>query len=206
MNFRITFSIKFAIVGNDMKTRSDAIQNNLIELGSQSVVTTPFGAAVVFSCSYSMTIDVASEDYTAVGASVSDTFHATGSLAKGFAMIFNNREPATFLLGNVVTVAITWSVKELPTLTFFLQECRVQHGATMIPIVKAGCYAAQLDVLPNSNSDGFSYQVFKAVGETNPNQKISCKVNICEVGKCQHPTANSQCPSAGDDLFYGYKV
>ena len=189
-----------------MNTRSDDIQDNLIALGSQSVVTTPFGAAIIFTCTYPTSIDVASEDYTAVGASVIDTFSATGSLAAGFSMLLNNGNPTTFLLGNVVAVDIIWSIKALSTLTFILQECSVHHGATIISIVKKSCFSEQLDVIPNSSGHGFSYQVFKAVGETNLNQKIKCKVNMCEVGQCQHPTTNSQCPSAGNDLFFGYKV
>ena len=189
-----------------MKTRSDDVPDNLIELGSQSVVTAPFGAAVIFTCTYTTLIDVASEEYTAIGASVIDTLSATGSLAAGFAMLLNNGDPATFLLGNVVAVDIVWSVKAVSTLTFILQGCSVHHGATIIPIVKESCFAEQLDVIPNSSGHGFWYQVFKAVGETNPNQKIKCKVNICEVGQCQLPTTNSQCPSAGDDSFYGYKI
>ena len=84
--------------------------------------------------------------------------------------------------------------------------CTIQHGSTNIIIVKEGCYADQLHVVPDANKENFSYQVFKGVGETDPNQKIRCKVNICEVGQCKNPTDNSQCPAAGDDLFYGYKV
>ena len=189
-----------------MKTRSVEVQNNLIDLGSQAVVTTPFGAAVILACTYSMTIDVASQDFTVVGASVVDTFYGTGSLAAGFAMILNNGGPANLFLGDVVTVAITWSVSRLSTLTFHIQDCTIQHGSTDILIVKEGCYAAHLDVVPDANKQQFSYQVFKAVAETDPNQKIRCKVNVCEIGQCKNPTDNSQCPAAGDDLFYGYKV
>ena len=189
-----------------MKTRADDVQDTLIELGSQSVITTPFGAAVILSCRYSMTIEVASQDYTVVGASVVDTVSATGSLAAGFAMTLNNGEHANFLLGDVMRVGITWSVTGLSSLTFHLQSCTVTHGTTIIRIVKGGCYAETLAVLPDSNKQGFSYQVFKGVGETDPNQKISCEVNICKVGQCHIPTANIQCPAADDDLFYSYKI
>lgn len=204
--FRITFSLKFAIVGNDMRTRTDDIQDNLIELGSESVITTPFGAAVIFSCTYSTTIDVASQDYKVIGASVIDTLYETGSLAEGFTMTLNNGDAAIFLLGNNMPVVVTWSVTGLSTLTFTLDECTVEHGTTNVMVVKGGCFANIFDVVPNSDKQGFSYRVFKGVGETAPNQHIRCKVNVCEVGQCKNPTTNTQCPASGDDFFYNYKV
>ena len=90
------------MVGSEMKTRTDEIDDNIISLGSQSVVTTPFGASVIFECQYDLTIDVASQDYTVSGASVVDTFHGTGSLAAGFSMILNNGDPTAFLLGSTL--------------------------------------------------------------------------------------------------------
>ena len=113
------------MVGNEMKARTDTIQDNIISLGSQSVVTTPFGAAVIFSCGYDLTIDVASQDYSVTGASVVDTFHANGSLAAGFKMTLNNGDGATFLLGNEMPVKITWAVTALSSLSFKLKECTV---------------------------------------------------------------------------------
>ena len=64
ITFSITFSLPVAMIGNEMNTRSDTIQDNLILLGSQSVVTTPLavGLAVVFECEYDLSIDVASQD------------------------------------------------------------------------------------------------------------------------------------------------
>ena len=77
------------MVGNEMRERSDDVQDNVIVLGSQSIVTTPFGASMVFACTYDLTVEVASEEYTVAGASVVDTFTGTGSLSAGFAMSLN---------------------------------------------------------------------------------------------------------------------
>lgn len=189
-----------------MKARSDDVQDNVITLGSQSVVTTPFGAAVIFSCTYPMTVDVASKDYTVSGASVVDTINGSGSLAAGFTMTLNNGDATAFLLGANLPVEVIWSVTALSTLQFYLNECTVTHGTTPIKIVKNGCYSDKLAVVPNAANQGFSYPVFKGVGETDPEQTISCSVNICEVGQCQNPTEDNQCPVDGDDYFYVYKV
>ena len=40
--FRITFTVDLDIVEND-RVRSDTIQDNVIDLGAQSIVTTPYG-------------------------------------------------------------------------------------------------------------------------------------------------------------------
>lgn len=193
-----------------MKTRSDDVQDNIIDLGTLSVVTTPFGAAVDFSCTYSMTIDVASQDYTVTGASVVDTLSGVGSLAAGFTMTLDNGGSPAFLLGSNMPVAITWSVTALSNLQFYLETCTVIHGTTTIKVVKDGCYSATLGVeatTPVTSAEkGFSYQIFKGVGETDPAQTIRCSVNLCEVGKCNNPTADNQCPAAGDDATYGYKI
>ena len=189
-------AIKFAIDGSE---------DNVAELGTQSVVTTA-SAAVVFTCTYSMTIEVASVDYTVTGASIVDTLYGTGSLAAGFAMILNNGDSQDFMLGNDMHVGITWSVTGLSSLTFNIKECAVQHGTTIVMIVKGGCYSDALSVSPDDTKQAFSYQVFKGAGETDPHQMISCKVNICESGKCNNPTANNQCPANGDEKHYGYRV
>ena len=118
-------------------------------------------------------------------------------------MTLNNGDGATFLLGNEMPVALTWAVTGLSSLSFKLKECTVQHGATAIMVVKKGCYASTLDAVPDATNHGFSYQVFKGVGETDVNQRITCTVHICETGQCSTPTI---CPATGDDKFYGYKV
>lgn len=188
-----------------MKTRTDTIQDNIIALGGQSVVTTPFGAAVTFACQYALSVDVTMKEYTVTGASVVDTFHGTGSLAAGFEMSLNDGNAATLLLGNNLQVALTWSVTALSTkLSFQLSDCTVEHGTTAIMLVKGGCYASTLDVKPEENNQAFSYPVFKGVGENDVNQKITCSVIICEVGQCK-PTVSQECPETGDDYFYKYK-
>ena len=185
------------MVGNEMKTRTDAIQDNIITLGSQSVVTTPFGASVIFACKYELTIEVGSPDFVVASPALHDTFNGTGYLAAGFAMTLNNGNPPLFLLGS----KFTWSVTKISTLTFHLDGCTVQHGSTFIPIVKESCFASTLDVVPDANKQGFSYPVFKGVAENDTNQKIKCTLKICEVDQCQTPTA---CPANDDDAFHGY--
>ena len=196
------------IIGNDMKTRSDdTIQDTLIDLGSKSVVTTPLGASIVFTCTYDDMVEVASADYTVVGASVVDTLTGTGSLSEGFAMSLNNGEGADFLLGANIQVAITWALTTtLSTLTFRLEQCTVQHGASVITLVKDHCYAARLDVVPDAFDQGFAYPVFKGVGETNENQKITCSVRICPTNQCNMPRSNSECPKTGDEMFYNFQI
>ena len=157
------------MVGNEMRERSDDVQDNVFVFESQSVITTPFGASITFTCSYDLTGEHASEEYTVVGASVVDTFTGTGSLSAGFAMSLNNGEGSAFLLGDNIQVGITWAVTTLSTFTFRIQQCDVEHGGAVIAIVK---------------DQGFSYQVFKGVGETDESQKITCLVNICENNRC----------------------
>ena len=189
-----------------MKARSDDVQDNVIDLGALSVVTTPFGAAVIFTCTYSMTINVASQEYAVTGASVVDTLHGIGSLAEGFTMALNNGETPSLLLGEALPVAITWSVTYLTSLTFYIDQCTVTHGTTTIMVVKEGCYSAALGVVPEDSHQAFSYQVFKGFGQTDSSQKIRCTAHICEVGQCQNPTADAQCPADGEDVFYNYKI
>ena len=190
------------MVGSEMKTRTDEIDDNIISLGSQSVVTTPFGASVIFECQYDLTIDVASQDYSVTGASVVDTFHATGSLAAGFAMSLNNGDATDFILGNNLPVEITWSVTALSgKLSFKIKDCTVEHGATAVMVVKEGCYSSTLDVVADGTYQAFSYPVFKGVGQTALDQTIACTVSICEVAQM---TAPLSCPTAGDDIFYNY--
>ena len=169
------------------------------------MVTTPFGAGVIFQCIYPLTVEISSEDFTVSGASVVDTYSATGSLASGFEMVLNGGADPSFILGSVLPIAITWSITALPTLTFYLDQCTVTHGATTIQVVKGGCYAAELDVTHETSLQEFSYKVFKGVGETSTTQTIECTVNICEASTCPVPTI-STCPSAGDDSFYGYTI
>lgn len=199
----------FAIVGNDMKTRTmgdDDIQDYLINLGSKSVETTPFGAGIIFQCIYPLTVDVSSEGYTVHGASMIDVYTQIGSLAGGFEMSLNNGEDPSFILGSVLPVAITWTINSMVnTLTFFLEECTVTHGSTTIKIIKEGCYAAELDVIKETSLQAFSYKVFKGVGETSTSQSLECTVSICEKTNCQRPSVG-QCPSTGDDVFYRYQL
>ena len=192
------------MVGNEMRARTDTIQDNIISLGSQSVVTTPFSAALIFECQYDLTIVVASQNYTVLGASVVYTFHGVGSSAAGFQMTLNNGEPTAFLFESTLPVAITWRVAALSTkLSFKLDECTVQHGATAIMIVKESCYSSTLDLVPDGTNQGFAYPGFKGVGETDANQKIACTVSICEGGQSHTPMS---CPVYGDDEFYNYRV
>ena len=203
-------SILYAIVGDNMNTRSDDnIEDHLIKLGAKTVVTTPFGAGVIFECTYPLTVDISNEDgqYTVHGASVIDVYTAYGSLSSGFEMELNNGDDPTFILGSILPVQITWTINAMfQTLTFYLDHCTVTHGSTTIQIVQGGCYAAELDVVKEASLQGFTYKVFKGVGETTSNQEIECSVNICERNNCGMPTSNSQCPTLGDNAFYRYEM
>ena len=197
------------MVGDAMRTRTDNIEDHLINLGSKSVSRQPFGAGVIFECTYPLTVDISSEDgkYTVHGASVIDTFTAYGSLSSGFEMILNEGNDPSFILGSILPVEITWTINSMfPTLQFYLDSCTVTHGATAIDIIQDGCYATELNVEKEVNLQGFSYKVFKGVGETSTNQAIECSVTICEQSSCGMPTSNSQCPATGDDAFYKYEI
>ena len=189
-----------------MRERADSIDDNVISLGAQSVITAPFGASVAFTCTYPMTIEAISHAYTVTGASVVDTMHSTGSLAAGFEMELNNGGPVNFQLGSDLPVAVVWSITKLSDLTYYLAECTVTHGSADINVVKDGCYAEALSVTPDTGYQGFSYRIFKANGVTAPEQTITCSVQICEVGNCQNPTMDNQCPTTGDDVYYLFKV
>ena len=153
-----------------------------------------------------MSVEVSSgATYTVHDAAILDTYAGTGSLADGFQMVLNNGEDPSFILGSNVQLAITWTVSNIATLTFFLDHCTVTHGTTEISVVKGGCYAAELDVKHETTLQAFSFMVFKGVGETTSTQTIECTVNICAMDQCQIPTVD-QCPSDGDDSFYGFTV
>ena len=195
------------MVGNEMRERSDDVQDNVFVFESQSVITTPFGASITFTCSYDLTGEHASEEYTVVGASVVDTFTGTRSLSAGFAMSLNDGEGSAFMLGDNIHVGITWAVTTLSDLTYRIKQCDVQHGDSVITIVKDQCYAAKLDVVPDDQMDqGFSYQIFKGVGEADASQKITCSVIICDARNYCGPYSNSQCPKDGDDQFYNFEM
>lgn len=189
-----------------MKTRTDDVQDNKIDFAGFSLTTTPFGAAVIFTCTYSTTINVGSQQFAVTGASVADQVNGIGSLAAGFTMTLNNGETPTFLLGESLPVALTWSVTNLSKLTFFIDQCTVTHGTSAIMVVKNGCYSSALGVVSNQSRQEFSYQIFKGVGQTEATQKVRCTANICEVGKCQYPIADNECPADGEDAFYHYTI
>ena len=115
------------------------------------------------------------------------------------------------MLGKNLSIAVSWSVTAVQALTFYIDQCTVEHGTTIIPIVKDGCYSGALNVVQDDNLQGFNFPIFKGNGETDPAQTIRCTVNLCESGKCADPQYTKDCPgtgldATGDDVFYKFSV
>ena len=70
------------------------------------------------------------------------------------------------MLGKNLSIAVSWSVTAVQALTFYIDQCTVEHGTTIIPIVKDSCYSGALNVVQNDNLQGFNFPIFKGNGET----------------------------------------
>lgn len=211
----IVMTVELAIEGND-RTRTDDIPDTEINLGTSSIITAPLGVGVTFSCGYPTLVEVSGESFTVMdipsgqisGGPTGPDGPDTPSLADGFDMSINEGAPSTFQLGDILSIAVSWQVTGFPTLTYFINQCIVTQGQTAVGIIKNGCYASALAVKGevDGKSVGFSYQMFKATGETSTQQTLACAIMLCPADACTKPTLDSQCSNTGDDFYYKYKV
>ena len=124
-------------------------------------------------------------------------------------MTLNNGAETAFVLGTALPVEITWTVNGFPTIEFYLNECSITHGATVIKIISDGCYSEEIGVSAGdatATSASFSFTTFTGFEETAEDQTIDCSVKLCEVGHSKKPTSDSQCPNTADAVFYNYSV
>jgi len=225
---KIKFKMLVALSGT-ARARSDfdLVTARQIDLGSKTLVTTPFGIGVMYTCSYPLSVDIQSSNFTAQVVSQQGQKDGMGSLAGGFEMQLNDlgpNDPFEFILGAILKIGVSWSMpadtaSKLDSLSFWLDSCYVSHGSKDIYVVKNGCFANALEVTDlegdTSRSAAFNYKLFKGVGENSATQSITCCAKVCDtaitnstlVGYCGKPTnSTSQCPKAGDDIYYDFKA
>jgi len=224
---KIKFKMLVALSGNT-RARSDfdLVVARQIDLGSKTLLTTPFGIGVMYTCSYPLAVTVQSSNFTAQVVSQQGKTTGVGNLAKGFEMSLNDlgpNDPVEFILGAILKIGISWTLSAtsesgLDKLSFWIDNCYVSHGSKNIYVVKQGCFAHALEVTDlagdDSRSAAFEYKLFKGVGENSATQSITCTANVCDTSKastesgyCGKPTnSTSQCPKNGDDIYYGFKA
>merc|ERR1712130_157346 len=119
-------------------------------------------------------------------------------------------------------VHINWAVQTIANLTFTIENCNVNHGGESFVLIKNMCYATVINARPlvtgNAQSKAFEYRLFKAKDVKDPNQVISCSINVCDLGiqsgvsgSCNNaPTDSCKCPhttsGADQDDFYKLSV
>merc|ERR1712227_643126 len=82
----VTFYLVVSLAGDD-RARSDFEQtNSLINLGDRSIMTTPFGVGMLFSCQYSTVIELSSVSYTVEDVSISDSQSGRGDWSSTFSL------------------------------------------------------------------------------------------------------------------------
>jgi hypothetical protein len=224
---KIKFKMLIALSGTQ-RARSDfdLVVARQIDLGSKTLLTTPFGIGVMYTCSYPLSVDIQSSNFTAQVVSQQGQKDGMGSLAAGFEMKLNDlgpNDPFEFILGAILKIGVSWGMPDsdglLDSLSFWLDSCYVSHGSKDIYVVKNGCFANALEVKDlegdTSRSAAFNYKLFKGVGENSATQSITCCAKVCDTavtnstlpGYCGKPTnSTSQCPKAGDDIYYDFKA
>jgi len=72
---------------------------------------------------------------------------------------------ATMTVGSFIEATISWDMRPLDGVTFYLHQCHVETGAANVEIIKDGCYSNALSVSPGISSPNtipFSYIAFTA--------------------------------------------
>jgi hypothetical protein len=215
----------FVGVNGDQRARSDLVTGEETDLGHTRITSGFNGVAVWFKCSYNRTLSIdpsADHKFTVEDVSVTDYFDAEGDLRDGFAMVLNEGVGFDFILGSELPVHINWAVQTIANLTFTIDSCNVNHGGESFVLIKDMCYATVINARPlitgNAQSKAFEYRLFKAKDVKDPNQVISCSINVCdkgiedgECGSCKMaPTDSCDCPNndatSGDDQDDFYKL
>lgn len=215
----------FVGVNGDQRARSDLVTGQETDLGHTRISSGFNGVAMWFKCSYNRTLSINPTDdhkFSVEDVSVTDYFDAEGDLRDGFAMVLNEGVGFDFILGSELPVHINWAVQTIANLTFTIENCNVNHGGESFVLIKNMCYATVINARPlvtgNAQSKAFEYRLFKAKDVQDPNQVISCSINVCDLGiqsgvdgTCNKaPTDSCKCPhttsGADQDDFYKLSV
>jgi len=154
------------------------------------------GSDISFQCDYSTKIDVSSGNYTVEDVSIKGTEISTGKLDAGFEMNLGSEK---INLGSDQTVIITWAIKTLTNIKFFLESCHVVQDEVEIDIIKNACLSSIFikdDSFKASTTEiEFAYRTFKITGKTSNRQKMRCHITICKSDYNDIPTSDQQCDS-----------
>jgi len=205
----VTFYLVVSLAGDD-RARSDFEQtNSLINLGDRSIMTTPFGVGMLFSCQYSTVIELSSVSYTVEDVSISDSQSGRGDWSSTFSLAINGGSDSDLILGQMLPVAVSWSASGLDgQLDFYIRTAVVTHGSTMVAIAKESCLSDAAGAVAISDSGltkSFEYKLFKGVNEDTTEQTIDVSVVICKAGECAKASSSADCPQDGENQFYNYQ-
>merc|ERR1712176_268316 len=96
-------------------------------------------------------------------------------------------------------VTITWLLKTLTELRFYISSCNVVQGETEINLIKDACLSSVLiteDSFKASSTEiEFSYRTFKIQGNTSNEQHMKCHITICTADCNEIPSSDEQCES-----------
>jgi len=209
----LIFTVQFSLKGKS-RGRSD-VEDKIIDLGDVQVNTAPFGIGVSFECTYGMTVDLTSNEYSVQEVTVSGTKTGDGSLQDGFTMTLNDDSGDALVLGSRLNVEVNWSLT-LSDIDYYFQGCSVRHASntdevpTKVAVVKSGCYSEALhatrDTCSDDNGICMSFQTFTIEAEAGTDQIIGCTVQLCNSATadgCDGKTAPT-CPAA--DTAYVYTI
>ena len=175
-----------------------------IDLGTTIVSTGSNGATVSFRCEYALDITLTSDSFTLEEVTVSGVQSAVGKLDAGFSLVLGDGTGQPVNLGEMLDVTISWEI-EPDYVSFYIEDCRVEQGATVVEIIKERCYSESLKVTPMYEAPyehWFKMMTFTMDNESTNEQFIVCEIKIC-TDNCDKPTDNSQCPVS---LHYKYSV
>lgn len=157
-------------------------------------ITPSTGSDISFQCDYSTKIDVSSDNYTVEDVSIVGTEVATGKLDSGFTMNLGSEK---INLGSDQTINISWAIKSLTNVKFYLESCHVVQDEVEIDIIKSACLSSVF-IKENSFKASpveieFSYKTFKITGKTSNKQKMRCHITVCKSDYNGLPTSDEQC-------------
>merc|ERR1711981_75747 len=125
-------------MGEESKLVLTTIVKNIgfteLVFGEKTLLTEGTDVRMTFICRYDMTVTLTADDFEVTKVSLSGTESADGNLEKGFTMTTDIVDGKT-VLGNIMTVSVTWSVTGLADVKFYYQSCTVTHGTTAIEII-----------------------------------------------------------------------
>lgn len=145
---------------------------------------------------------------------------------QGFSLEIHETESLTGLhqnpyLGDQIVGKVRWSVV-YGGAKFYIRECHLQEGDQSVALVKDNCYSKTLDVsFIDQEGTGhlveqcstFKFRPVKfadtenAVRIAKGTQDLMCTIVICfDDHDCNYNTRNDQCPSSGDDAFWGFTI